>query len=80
MATNEASAFARFLDTLSPSTVGKHSGKLVRIRLMGEANVYNCIVLDYDVVGIHVKNTQVNTPNQDDTQFYLWHRIDRIER
>ena len=71
-------AFARYVEQFPSSQAGDFTGKLIQVRFVGEAPHvrHQCILVDYDAVGVHVKEATGGAPS--DTQFYLWHTIARI--
>ncbi len=79
MAEEQLPALAQYLSKLSPTKAGDHEGKLVRLWFGDNSSPHLCVVLNYDAVGIQVKDTQLPTARPEDTQFYLWHRIVKIE-
>ena len=81
MADERLQAFAEYLARFPSGQAGEFTGRNVYVRLIGEPrNVsHQCVLIDYDAVGIHVKDSTVSgAPSE--TQFYLWHMIASIKR
>jgi hypothetical protein len=74
-------AFTNYAHKISPTKAGDYEGKLIKIRFVGEPQhvEHSVVMLDYDAVGIHVKETSgPGSGSPSETQFYLWHTIAAI--